>query len=155
METKIFNQRLIKFAKHLAKIKSHPMMGEYHCAILYEIEKGKEVQFEVCLHAWLFLEMHLLFPEDWYYNDKLERPFLNAIGLSEDDGFLSGVFDFFNLSPQEFAHLFDINNGAYQQLHLYGGRYLFGEATGEEISKQIFEFIMHKTALSHFDPKLN
>ena len=93
METKIFNQRLVRFAKHLAKIKTHPKMGEYNYAVLCAIQHEKQVEFGTCFHAWIFDDLPLLFPEHWYFNDKLKEPFL--IGVAEEDGSVSGVFDFF------------------------------------------------------------
>ncbi|WP_317898919.1 hypothetical protein [Aurantibacillus circumpalustris] len=151
MKTKIFDQRLIKFAKHLAKIKTHPRMGEYSYAVFCAIEHGKEIQFATCFHAWIFEDLPLLFNESWYFNDKLKEPFL--IGLDEEEGSIAGVFDFFNLGPHEFAHLFDLEG--LQQPYYYGGTFLNENATCEHISKNIFRFIEHKEALLRFDPKLN
>jgi hypothetical protein len=146
METKIYNERLIKFAKHLAKIKTHPQMGEYNYAILCGIEHEKQVEFATCYHAWIFDDLPLLFNE-WYFNSKLNESFL--IGVAEEDGSVAGVFDFFGLSPHEFRHLFDVDG--MQEPYYYGGTFLDGDSNGEEISKNIFRFIQCKTALINFD----
>lgn len=147
METKIYNQRLVKFAKHLAKQKTHPEMGEYSYAILCDLTGEKEVQFGVCFHAWIFNDLPLLFPEQWYFNDHLKEPFL--MGLDAEEGSIAGIFDFFGLNPHEFAHLFDLDGS--QQPHLFGGNFLIEDSTGEDISNNIFQLILHKNNRTHFE----
>lgn len=131
-----YNERLIKFAKHLEKIKDHPEFGLYNTASLVELEKKRNTSFLITYHQWAFEELPVVFSE-WYFAEKFGQP--SWEGCMEEEGTLAAVIDFFNLSLTEVCHLFDLEG--FQDVNRYGGNQLNFESDGPELAENIFELV--------------
>jgi hypothetical protein len=136
---KKYNERLLKFAKHLEKITNHPEFGLYKSASLVEIEEKRNVSFLIIYHEWVFEELPNVFTE-WSYAEKFGQP--SCKGCFEDEGTLAAVTDFFDLKMTEVCHLFDLDG--FQDINRYGGTQLNFDSDGPTISKNIFELVEYR-----------
>ena len=133
---KKYNERLLKFAKHIEQITNHPEFGLYKSASLVEVEEKRNVSFLITYHEWVFEELPNVFPE-WYYAEKFGQP--SCKGYIEEEGTLAAVIDFFDLKMTEVCHLFDLEG--FQDVKRYGGHQLNYYSMGPEISKNIYELV--------------
>ena len=128
-----YNERLIKFAKHLQAIKNHPEFGLYKSASLVELEEKRNTSFMITYHEWVFEELPVVFSE-WYFSETNGAPFCE--GCMEEEGTLAAVIDFFDLRLTETCHLFDLEG--FQDVKKYGGNYLTFQSDGPEIADNIY-----------------
>lgn len=131
-----FNERLIKFAKHLEQITNHYEFGLFQSASLVEVEKKRNTSFMVTYHEWAFGELPVIFNE-WYFDEKFGKPVCK--GSAPEEGTVGAVIDFFNLRMDEFCHLFDVEG--FQNPNKFGGDYINFESDGPAIAKNIFELV--------------
>jgi len=138
---RIYNYRLAVFASHLRKIniKKQPHYGQFMSVPLCNIVNGGELYFEVLIHAWLFDCLPILF-EEWYYNSNLRSPML--IGFDPNENPIGGVFDFFNLSPNDFRYLFSVES--MQDLDSYGGKFIMKDSSVNDIADNITNFVHNR-----------
>lgn len=144
METKTkkidYNERLVKFANYIKGISEHPNRYQYglvHLCLFTEDKNRSDIN--VRYPYWAFEELPCIFPE-WRYCKETGIPTLPRLGY--DDEMCSGIFDYFNLSPYEFIHLFDLDGR--QDIIKYGGKELSFESGGEQIAENIYEFVKRK-----------
>lgn len=131
-----YNERLIKFAKHLEKTTNHYEFGLYKQASLVEVEKKRNTSFLVTFHEWVFEELPIVFKE-WYFAEKTGDPVCE--GSLPEEGTVGAVIDFFNLRMDEFCHLFDLEG--FQNVKKFGGSYLNFESEGPVLAKNIFDLV--------------
>ena len=134
-----YNNRLIKFAEHIQKIKNHPEFGLYESASLVELEEKRNTSFKVTFHGWIFEELPAIFPH-WEFSEKNGQPIY--IGCHPDEGTVAGVIDFFHLDMNEFCHLFDLEG--FQNTKRYGGNHLTFESEGTDIAENIFQLLKYR-----------
>lgn len=137
----IFNQRLLKFADHLAGVKNHPEAGLFETVTLValEVEETIRIPYDVRYHAWVFGELPACFNE-WYYEEK----YGNAVweGTDPTEGTVASVIDFFDLSLDEFGHLFDVEG--FQLIDRFGGEILSDISDGSVIANNIIQLVNSK-----------
>lgn len=134
-----YNERLLKFAKHLEVITNHYEFGLYQSASLVEVEKKRNTSFKVTYHEWVFGELPVIF-SDWYFDKKFGRPLCK--GSAPEEGTVAAVIDFFNLRMDEFCHLFDVEG--FQSVQKFGGAHINFESDGPALARNIFELVEHR-----------
>ncbi|MFY9309606.1 MAG: hypothetical protein WAQ28_11220 [Bacteroidia bacterium] len=138
----IYNQRLLTFASHLEQIKSHPEQGVFGIVKMVALEnKGNihrelKIHYNVRYHSWPFEELPVCFDE-WSYGGKYGNPLWDDSDPAE--GTVASVIDFFDLSLDEFSHLFDIDG--FQQINRFGGFEISEQSNGLDISRNIMELV--------------
>lgn len=132
----IYNQRLQRFADHLAKIKNHLEEGLFETVTLVALEEHRSIYYEVKYHHWVFEELPVCFDE-WGYSGKYGNPLWEE--TDQEKGTVTSVIDFFNLKLEEFTHLFDING--FQNVFSFGGDKLNEMSDGSAIARNIVEII--------------
>lgn len=138
-----YNNRLLKFAKHLEKITNHYEFGLYQTVNLVELAKKRNVTLMVTYHEWAFAELPAIF-NDWYFDEKFGKPLCE--GSLPEEGTVGAVIDFFNLRMEEFCHLFDLEG--FQNVERYGGGYLNFESEGPDLAKNIYELLKRRNDAS-------
>lgn len=134
-----FNDRLIKFAKHLDTIQNHYEFGLYQTVNLIELAKKRNLTLMVTYHEWAFAELPAIFDE-WYFDANFGRPLFE--GCIPEEGSVGAVIDFFNLRMEEFCHLFDLEG--FQNVERFGGGFLNFESDGPDIARNIFELVKRR-----------
>lgn len=134
----IYNQRLLTFANHLAKIKKHPEQGLFETVTLVSLEEHRSIYYEVKYHYWVFEELPVCF-DSWCYSEKYGNPMWEDADTQE--GTVASVIDFFNLKLEEFRHLFDING---QDFLSSNGDTLTETSDGSNLSINITEFVYRR-----------
>jgi hypothetical protein len=137
---KKYNERLIKFAKHLEKITNHHEMGLIDTAELIELEENKYTGYKMVYHGWVFDELPLVFDE-WYFHHDFGHPLYE--GGPIEYGTTGCVADFFGLSRTELMHLFDLQRS--QDTDKYGGLILDFDSEGPELCINIFDLVEFRT----------
>lgn len=150
-KTKIdYNERLIILANYIKNIELNPKMLQYGVVHLCLFDDNKRIDHNVRYPYWVFEELPNIFNE-WYYNSELGIPLLKGLGYHDET--CSGIFDFFNLSPFEFIHLFSLDGN--QDIQKYGGKQLAFESCGQDIANNIYEFVRRRAGKFKFDYSLN
>lgn len=144
------SKRLLNFAKHLSKIKTVPEPIEFEEVILCELEVNKRIEYKVKYPSWIFHELPKIF-SSWQRDVSGGQPLLKGIEFNEDT--YAGIFNFFQLSPGEFMHLFDLNGN--QDIEMFGGNKLTEKSDGPAIAKNIYEFVRRKENKIKFNYSLN
>lgn len=138
---KIYTERLLKFADHLAGIKKHPEAGLIETVTLYafELENTIRIPYDMRYHYWVFAELPVCF-DDWYFEEK----YGNSVweGIDSKEGTVASVIDFFDLSLDELGHLFDIDG--FQHTDRFGGVKLTETSNGADIARNILDLIKIK-----------
>ncbi len=138
---KIFTDRLLKFAKHLETIKNHPEHGLYKEAELIALAVKARIHYKVVYHPWVFEELPAIFDE-WYFAEKYGEPLFE--GCTIEEGTVTAVVDFFDLTLDEFNHLFDVEG--LQLPERFGGQHLTFESDGPALAHNIYELVKIKNA---------
>lgn len=141
----IYNERLIKFATHLAVIRKHPEHGLFTTVTLVALEKKVRVNYFVKLHTWVLEELPAAFKE-WEFHEKTGDPVL--IGNKNNQSTITSVIDFFNLTIDEFNHLFDVEG--FQRIDRFGGAFLTIDSIGDDIGRNMFELAKRRMTNSEF-----
>lgn len=132
----IYNQRLLRFADHLANIKNHPEKGIIETIFFVELEKSLNITHKVMYNYWVFEELPACFDE-WFYEERFGNPtWEDAV---DNEGTIPSVIVFFDLTHDEFAHLFDINGANYSSR--FGGEKISENSDGPEFAENIITLI--------------
>lgn len=128
-------ERLLKLAKHLERGQlGHKNFSFAH----YNISASGGYDESGCGTMGCAIgECPIIFPKFWHFNEMTE-PLLRT-----DDGNdpIRSAMEFFDISRNEAFHLFMPSS---QSPHYYGGQYLNGRATKEEVAANIRAFIKVK-----------
>ncbi len=141
----IYNQRLLEFASHLEQISNHPERGVIGIVkMIATEEKGNIhhevwIQYDVRYQSWIFEELPECFDE-WNYSGKYGNPLWDY--SDSEEGTVASVIDFFNISLDEFSHLFDIDG--FQQTNRFGGFKISDQSDGPDIAKNIIELVKYR-----------
>ncbi|MCD6019734.1 MAG: hypothetical protein K0S53_2855 [Bacteroidetes bacterium] len=140
METKIYNNRLIKFAEHLLTLKNHPEEGLFENITIIAIVGNVAIPYDMKYPSWIFDQLVEIF-EEWEFDEVTGEPVLADKLTSE--GTFSDICDFFNFSLDE-TSIFDLEG--YQQPGRFGGRVLNFESKTEDIAFNIMELANSRIA---------
>jgi len=135
----IYIERLFKFARHLEATVNHPEHGIIAEVTLVDFAGCVRIPYQVKYQSWLFEELPEVFDE-WGFNGKFGNPLPN--GVDEEESTIAMVIDYFNLTPDEFCHLFDVEG--FQLPDQFGGSILTFESDGPEFARNIFGLINSK-----------
>lgn len=135
---KIYKERLLKYADHLAGISNHPEAGLIKHALCIELKKGIEKEIEIAYQLWPFDELVSCF-DTWSYDTWSGDPICEEANFEE--GTLASVIDFFDLKLDEFTHIYGIG---LQDIKCFGGGELTEVSNGPEIARNIIELISKK-----------
>lgn len=138
-----YNNRLIKFAKHLETITQHREHGLYESANLIELAKKTHIVLNVKYQCWIFDELPALF-SDWSFDEQTGKPIWD--GCNPEEGSTASVIEFLGLRLDEFMHLFDIEG--FQNVRKYGGATLNFDSGGPAVANNIFELVKHRNDAS-------
>jgi len=133
----LYNERLLKFAEHLLKIKNHRTEGLFMTVNLVALEEQIFIPYTVRYHYWMFEELPVCFDKQWFYDEMSGDPVWENI--NSDEGTVASVIDFFDLSLDEFAHLFDVDG--FQHVDRFNGEKLSEISDGAAIAKNIVELV--------------
>ncbi|MCE3227934.1 MAG: hypothetical protein K0S32_2485 [Bacteroidetes bacterium] len=135
---KIYNERLLRFADHIKKIKNHPEHGILRTVYVHAIEGKFRIHVEVKTQYWFFDELVACFPKLWSFSEITGDPIFYRLGKETNTS--DGVCSFFGLKGYEaFLHLWDIEG--YQKTEKWGGQILTEDSEGEQLANQIEEFV--------------
>ena|ERR1700756_1312897 len=138
---KIYIERLIKYANYLINISNHPEKGLIEEVTLVDFAGGVCIPYQVKYQEWLFEELPIVF-EEWGFNGKFGNLLLE--GADEEEGTAAAVIDFFNLTPDEFCFLFDIEG--FQLVEQFGGDFLNFESDGPAYARNILALVKKKSS---------
>lgn len=138
---KIYIERLFKLAKALEVTVNHPEHGIIGEVTLVDFAGCVRIPYQVKYQEFIFELLPEVF-EEWGFNGKFGNPLPE--GEDEEGSTIAAVIDFFNLNPDEFCFLFDVEG--FQLIDQYGGGILTFESDGPEFARNIFELIKHKEA---------
>ena len=130
-----YNERLLKFAKHLEKITNHPehdLIGE---TTLVDFVGNVRIPYQVKYQSWLFEELPVAFDE-WGFG-KFGNPLPEDV--DEEENTVAAVIDFFDLSPDEFCFLFDVEG--FQLVEQFGGNFLNFESDGPDFARNMYALV--------------
>ncbi|MES2592182.1 MAG: hypothetical protein V4608_09880 [Bacteroidota bacterium] len=97
------------------------------------------IQYDVRYQSWIFEELPECFDE-WNYSGKYGNPLWDY--SDSEEGTVASVIDFFNISLDEFSHLFDIDG--FQQTNRFGGFKISDQSDGPDIAKNIIELVKYR-----------
>lgn len=138
------DKRLLVFAEHLSKLKQlHGNVFEY--IELVELEEKVRIHYKVKYNYLLLDELPNVFAE-FYYNEINGSPTLKGVNPEEENS-IAGVMNYFGLSPDMFAHLFDVEG--YQNTILYGGKELSLTSGPSDFASNIVEFVKWRSENCH------
>jgi hypothetical protein len=126
---KIYNNRLRKFADHIAEIKTSENKTLIPVRLVTLHQRANRSQ-TIYLPAWIIKELPNIFPHEWLL-DEFDDPVL--IDYQEDGNWVCMLIDFFNLDQDEFAQVFALKN--YRQEN--SANYLDGQAIAFNILQLI------------------
>jgi hypothetical protein len=138
----IYNERLAKFGEHISqftKDNPHYEMGLTNQVELVALEERVRIHYKVLYHEWIFEELPVCFDE-WYYDEQTGNPLYE--GCDPKEGTVAAVIDFFNLSLDEFGHLFDIEG--FQLCNRFGGAPLTINSHGIDVAQNISELLKRR-----------
>lgn len=134
--------RLLKYAKHLSKIKRHREHGLFTTIIVCAYEEKIRIQCECACHDWSFQELCNAFPDFWEYGEYGE-PVLKMAEV--ETNVAEAVCDWFSLDADEFMHLFDVSEyGKYQNTERFGGTKLTIDSDCSDLANNIIEFVKRR-----------
>lgn len=135
-ERDIFTQRLVQFADYLASIKE-PECPIFQQGQLVILEKGAGVKLPIEIEYRFDLFEHLSDVFDSWFIDPEGNP-----GWDEhpQQSTLESVFDFFNLSPDQFCVAFDLSTSAEK----YNYKKLDHKSSRKDIAHNIVEMVRRR-----------
>lgn len=134
----IYNERLLRFAKHLETITEYPE-GLFENVTIVVLEKGNVIRYEAKYHYWIFEELPVCF-SDWEFDERFGNPVW--VECNPEDGPAASVIDFFSLTLPQFSHLFDIES--VQDVKRFGGKPLIESSTSLDIAFNIRELVKRR-----------
>jgi len=150
MNNQIYNQRLLRFAGYLMDKKSNEARNITSTVIITAYEDDERLQYHVQFIVAVFKDLNKVFPKDWTIDENGD-PYLTVIEAGAT--WINGVFDYFNLSPTEFGHLFGVNG--FQNIYLYGGAKLNQNSDRNAIALNIIAFVSRRHNENYFRSNLN
>lgn len=126
----IYNERLIKFAKHIEQINNHPEQSLFKTVTIVVLENQSNHQYTVKYPSWILDELVAIF-EEWEFSERTGDPILAEPYKSE--GSFEDFCDFFDLSLDEIS-LFDIDS--FQEAEKINEPYVF-DTNPQEIALKI------------------
>jgi hypothetical protein len=133
--------RLLKYAKHLSKIKRHREHGLFTTVIVYAYEEHVRIHCQCQCHDWSFQELCNAFPDFWYYGEDGE-PVLKM--AEANTNVAEAVCDWFSLDADEFMHLFDAEEGKYQNTERFGGRKITIDSDCSDLANNMVELVKRR-----------
>ncbi len=135
----IYNQRLLKFAEHLAKITNHPEREKFEIFLVIGLKKFITIIHEIKYSCWIFEELPVIFNE-WSYQEKFGNTAWEY-GIDKE-GTMASAIDFFGLTFEECSHLFSLDG--FQNQNLFGGKKLSNNSDGPDIAINIIELVKRR-----------
>lgn len=137
----IYNERLLIFADHLANTPYHQLNDLIEEVNIVALEQNVQIPYMMRYRYWVFDELPAVF-DDWYYDTVTGAALFE--GCDPEQGTVVAVIDYFNLTQDEFGHLFDIDS--YQLVARFGGENLTSEntKTGVVYASNIVEFVKRR-----------
>jgi hypothetical protein len=141
METqKIYNQRLLTFADHLAKIDLHPEHGILITAFMVHIVDKARITYEIRYPYCVMQELVVCFPDDWKWHERTTDPVLENSDPRE--GTVHSLVDYFGMTMEELAHCYDCDG--FQDIERFGGEILTTDSGCIEVAKNIRELVKRR-----------
>lgn len=103
------------FAQHLEGMKDSPLNKEHKIITICQFNGRTRFEFEVIIPQWIIEELPIKFKE-WTYDENGD-PIM--VGANPDEDNTGSIFHFFDLSPEEFCHILDVEG--FQDIEEYGG----------------------------------
>ena len=129
---KIYTERLSKLAMHLENVTNHPEFGLINEVTIVDYAGNVRIPYQVKYQEFVFQEFPIVF-EEWYFTEKYGIPMCE--GANEEEGTIAAVIDFFDLNPDEFCFLFDIEG--FQLIEQFGGGILTFESDGPAYARNM------------------
>jgi len=134
----IQNERLLKFAEHLNSIKKlHAQLFDE--VELFEVEDNIRIHFKVRYNYLIIDELPSVFPE-FDFSEENSDPMLKD--RPPEEGSIPGVISFFELTPEEFCQIFDVDG--YQNTNKFGGRFLNVDSQPPDFAFNILQLVKHR-----------
>ena len=138
METNIYKERMLAFAKHIKTIEYHPTQGLFRRLIVYLCTNNIAIPIKVRTPHWLFEELIACFPEEWSFHEITGDPTWDEMDIEANTS--ECVCDFFGINDyQIYCHLWDING--IQNVERWGGQILTEESNGPVLGQQMMDYI--------------
>src|ERR1700741_5186051 len=120
----IFNERLLRLANYLGMMQKHSNQGKYGMVHLAALEGRVRIHYTMKYPIWAF------------------ETITRIESINQEEGLIPGIIDYYNLTLDEFGHLFDLEG--YQLIERFGGTKLTLDSSSLEISRNIREFVRRR-----------
>lgn len=131
MKNHLYIKRMSAFAQYLEGMKALPINEDFKTIILRDLCGEAMIEYQITIPMWIIEQLPKRFKE-WSYDEEGEPV---MIGANPEEDNAASIFDFFELTPEEFSHAFDIDG--FQNIEMYGGTYLMEDSEPFEFAKNI------------------